>query len=1074
MKSPNPCAIRASAPRPSLARLLAAPALLLALALPSASGDVFLMGKELAVNPTGGWQSYVGKDSPPAGYLGWLLPGTNSITTTVNFGQTLPPGDYVLSLKVGNYDANGRITITAGGVTAEQSCNDRDYNGTWLVPVPFRFQTPASSVSLVFHRSLVPSTTQKYMFNGVYVSSDTNNIVLKSDRVVRLSYPKPSDFDDSAPIPGNLFPNPSFEAGLGSGWGFEGSPRSIAIRTVWSTDDAFHGRGSLKIDLPGRRIHTLQRIPFRVRPNRTHTVSLYVKSLESLGLTMRLENTFDPPAGFPPQQSINKRFIIGNAWTRVSISDRLLRYPESEFILQLELESIVNTTVWIDAVQLEEGGLSPFAESSPLEVGFLPTPDANNIFFDDQPISIPVGVANRSPLARSTTLEVGVFDWKNTPVLTTNLLVSVVPDGDFVYNVPIPSGRRGAFRLTAALRQPASSQDECVIGVIPRGQPGIDAEVSHVGIHANFTAWQARLLKKMGIHWIRAMSPGPYFRWIEAEPSPGTFSWYDEDIDVVRQEGLSILGTISQTPPEWAHRTYFTITNVVGPGFVVSEPVRAQNGALGNVSFVLQSTNFTGSALQLIFAAGVFANGDTIQGVQSGTTAKISSAAYPKSIALDRWEPYVSNLVSHYKGKVAAWEIGNEPDKATTSIPLPGANPGFYTEMLRMAVRQVSTIDPTSKIIAMGGAFATNWFDQIASKLTPDEMARIHAFSTHLYPGNEDLAAAHHNLASGKYGKTAWNTETAAWDLGFYTGVGSNERYEGTPLQPFRDSERYYRAHTFEACSMLRNFLVSVGSGLTQYFYYDARQAATAINFATTPSILEYDDTIRVKGIAYSIAASLVNGSTAAGRVPYTDSRLRAYVFSTLQGSSFAAVFSTGDPIVQFSIPFSASLQSAVSQTLDTMGNPFTPSGPNLSVDGAPIYLTSQLTAPQLLAALSSVTPQLSTDTEPPRVAITRVPSETPNPDSSILLRWLAIDNLSVPSVNQYHALLYTYRLVGRDTEWSPWTPSTSLQLANLPLGQYELQVQAKDDAGNLSSIASYPFWVATPPATPTGVLVGN
>ena len=81
--------------------------------------------------------------------------------------------------------------------------------------------------------------------------------------------------DDPAPVKENLFPNGSFEAGTGYGWGFSagGGNREHFLKSLWDQTQAFHGQTSPRLP---PWVNLVSRV-LRVRPNRKHTLSLWAR-----------------------------------------------------------------------------------------------------------------------------------------------------------------------------------------------------------------------------------------------------------------------------------------------------------------------------------------------------------------------------------------------------------------------------------------------------------------------------------------------------------------------------------------------------------------------------------------------------------------------------------------------------------------------------------------------------------------------------------------------------------------------------------------------------------------------------
>jgi len=91
-------------------------------------------------------------------------------------------------------------------------------------------------------------------------------------------------------------------------------------------------------------------------------------------------------------------------------------------------------------------------------------------------------------------------------------------------------------------------------------------------------------------------------------------------------------------------------------------------------------------------------------------------------------------------------------------------------------------------------------------------------------------------------------------------------------------------------------------------------------------------------------------------------------------------------------------------------------------------------------------------DTTSPTTSITSGPSGTIDYDDVTFI-YTGCDNEA--------NLVFSYRLIGFDSNWSDDTIDTSISYSNLPDGSYTFEVRAKDEAGNVdSSPASRSFTV--------------
>jgi hypothetical protein len=412
---------------------------------------------------------------------------------------------------------------------------------------------------------------------------------------------------------------------------------------------------------------------------------------------------------------------------------------------------------------------------------------------------------------------------------------------------------------------------------------------------------------------------------------------------------------------------------------------------------------------------------------------------------LDKWQTFVNQLVTHYSGRVRYWEIWNEPIYDFT--------PQFYAQMLQRAGTAIRQADPTAKIVAMGGVYDPNWIVQVMGILGTNWSQCVDVIATHLYPPSnepsvgetEASGVAFKQQVIGPYGVEVWNTETGAWDQGFYKGANSDFAPGGEPMWPYLDSERYFEGCYYQAENVLINFLQCVGNGLTKYFYYDSRIYATPAYLRSHTTMLEYDDTIRSKGVAYAIAGYFLGNSVGLGSVSPSTNTTYAYLFGSSSNAT-VALWSKDR--------LNHSLQLSVSgwKLFDSMGNEVAVTNSTVVYGRTPVYVqSSSLSTNVLGAAFQGATVAALADSTPPNVSIDEFPTGA-GPGQGISLRWLAIDETSIPSPIYPNAVTYSYMLQGRDTNWSAWTPATHIVLSTVPSNTCTFLVRAQDAAGNISS----------------------
>src|SRR5262249_30899512 len=131
----------------------------------------------------------------------------------------------------------------------------------------------------------------------------------------------------------------------------------------------------------------------------------------------------------------------------------------------------------------------------------------------------------------------------------------------------------------------------------------------------------------------------------------------------------------------------------------------------------------------------------------------------------------------------------------------------------------------------------------------------------------------------------------------------------------------------------------------------------------------EYDGTVRAKGIAYTIAGSLIDHSMGLGNAA-SDPNSYFLVFDKASGP-VAALFSADRKPRQVTF----GLNSSQFQVLDMMGNPLMATGTTVAYGRIPVYLKGiGITAATLKAALQAGVIAMGTDAAAPNVSISDAP----------------------------------------------------------------------------------------------------
>lgn len=918
------------------------------------------MSFDLGLTNQPGWRVWFNStDAPEGAFLGTIEPNEAKVTAHISLGRTLDAGRYHVAWKVVDYSGSGFLDFSMGGVSTEvTNLSYSDYNGVWTTPVPIDIGSGASEVVLDLMRSLPVDKRQLYGLRGVYITTSANEVVYEQeDAIVHLELA--SEVDPSEPIKGNILANGGFEVGMGHGWGLW--ERDEWVASLWDPSQAYEGTASARIP----RWRELVSRGYRLRGNREYTLSAWVRTEGSGQVTLQVDggNGLLLPPGQPPAVVLKKTFNTTTNWQRFSLSGVLWDYPTGDYHVRILCRENLGQYSWVDAVQLEEGGVSDYSPATALEVGLV-SGTAHNLYFDDEAIVMQLRVSNSGNEDASVSIPYKVYDYLNEIVLEGSTNVTVSAAGHWSGNLDLNPGRRGAFRVLLWVDGVDGSREEVSFGVVPRPRTmGVDTN-SSIGIHSEFTTRQFDALQRLGIKWNRASSTSQAFRWNVIEPEQGQFVWSDDDMSLAADYGLAVLAVLGVGWPAWA-----------------------DVGGLPD---------------------------------------------------LDAWESFVENVVRHYKGDVKYWEIWNEPQYKLSA--------GFYGELLKRAVAAINRADPHAQIVGLGGIAQPSLANPILEYLGAEWVAaNLDAVSTHLYPKAplqwyQDFSTVREN-----YSTAVWNTEAGVWDRGFYTGENSSFLQADGYIWPFKQSARYQLGHLGAAELLAYGFLQSIGYGMERFIYYDARIVVGPASHFTHPTIFEYDDSIRVKGIAYAVLAWLFDHAQGMGDIsPDSDSHM---YLCNRDGTPIMGLWSSDFLGRQLHL----GLEPGQMRVYDMMGNLVTINGQQVPYNGRPVYVEGvgvDVDAFRAAVEASSITS--FTDDVPPSVSMVVFPTGATDANP-VKMRWLGIDEISSPGDANPDAIDYSYRLVEVDAAWSPWTAETLADYSGLPPGAYQFEVKSRDSSGNVS-----------------------
>ena len=322
----------------------------------------------------------------------------------------------------------------------------------------------------------------------------------------------------------------------------------------------------------------------------------------------------------------------------------------------------------------------------------------------------------------------------------------------------------------------------------------------------------------------------------------------------------------------------------------------------------------------------------------------------------------------------------------------------------------------------------------------------------HMYPARSEQeptaggrAAAFRSRILPAYKLPVWNTETGEWDTGFYRTVNAVRQPWGRNLFGVGDAAQFAASAPHAIQSVSQTFLETIGNGLDKFFYYDFRVQASPTYPLNHPTMLEYDDTVRPKAIAYAVLAHLFDHSNGLGRIDVGDRATQAYLFR--RGDvSLVGLYTLDDR------PRTITLSGIGSDRLkvyDSMGNRDLDRRTGASTTARRRSTSRPRASPPTRCARRSRrrrSPPARTRRRPRRRS-TRARADRSPAARSVHLRWSATDDISVPTNVTPDAVTYSYRVRGLDghEDWTDWSTTDSADFADIDKGSYTFEVRAKD-----------------------------
>lgn len=228
---------------------------------------------------------------------------------------------------------------------------------------------------------------------------------------------------------------------------------------------------------------------------------------------------------------------------------------------------------------------------------------------------------------------------------------------------------------------------------------------------------------------------------------------------------------------------------------------------------------------------------------------------------LEAWRNYVRKVAQHFKGRIEAWEVWNEP----FGLGLFEGKEALYLEMVRIAAEGIKAVDPDAKIVAP----CTYWrHDSIVSwterLLQMGLLNFVDVFSFHGYEGYLPSDFERVKLWGRFDGKqrAIWNTEQGLVSQSFYQFLPDD--YDDPYTRWITGGHTLATARKGAELTV-KGYVSSLAAGCEKFFQYWAVPEDTLLPRMKSMSLLEFDNALRPKAVAWAIAGWILKESKVVG-----------------------------------------------------------------------------------------------------------------------------------------------------------------------------------------------------------------
>lgn len=695
-----------------------------------------------------------------------------------------------------------------------------------------------------------------------------------------------------APSRGNL---------IGEGSSFETGPDGMLLTNRYSWNEkatefgpapefdattAVHGRYSMKLVAEKARLRggrfTFVGAVFKrtlLERGKTYTMSAWLKA-DRPGLPAQLfcgESSWSG-GGWPP-------IPITTEWKRYQVQFTAEKFEKSGWwIPWISLPDRGEGTLWIDAVQLEEGAMTDYTPSAPVEFG-VEIARPGKLFEAAEPCEAVLRIRNNAAAPFAGTMTYEVVDYWGRKAAGGSVELRADPAASVASTLRIGALPRGYYRLRCAF---PGEDEEAIFGVY-RPQPLTRLPDDWpLACHND----PAPLVRQLGFGMIRAFQVFE-FRDVAWQADAFDFTVADTFVAQAEAAGLTVMPILGDFRwPVWANTPPI--------------PPHAQER--------IAEINAFGEKNRLVWPT------------------------------IAAWKRYVGGVVAHFKGRITHFEIHNEPNLSMSAAEYTPYLKAAY-EAAKAAnpdcriVGLCATSDFQGKpdafmrpVLDLGGhAFADIFSVHMYDQKSPEQSLGI---------GSDRALEGWRALVAKIGGRQAdfWHTEKSY----IAEEYGYSQRKLPAPIDYCDEPQFLVRSQKEKSDWMIRETLLSaIGGGHGKFFWFGEFVEPRFISHRIfQPYVLdhtEYDDSPKPELIAANGLAQALAGMHTPVRQLAWGQSTRCAIFSGAQGT-MAALWRSMDE-ARLLVP----IGQAACERLDYFGEAMQVAAGNgvieVAISASPVYL---------------------------------------------------------------------------------------------------------------------------------------